>query len=587
MRNWIRSATIGFIGVLSGATSPTAVHAAAAPTPASYDVQWACTTGTPASATVTFSSTSPKISADVDAITLTYGSVTFTSSDFASYFIDVVGPLSSDPSVDNISIIRDFNVFSTNPGSGAVRPPDGVSENRFSYDSDTCRVQSFHASHPLANAPTNLIANVGDRQVSVTFTAPSDNGGAAISDYEYELDGSGTWTSASTDTTPVVIAGLTNGAAYSIKLRAVNSAGAGAESAAVVVTTPSPASAFEESEVRKVITSAAQRSLQSTVTSNQRMTQDARSRFIASQRQQSEGDAGISSRNNVALDLDGFARIDGAEFTAKSSFFEQTGNFEGTQRRLFFGDFDVQRDESGSTTGSFNGKVAWERNISETAMLGYYLGGTLGKSQLKGTFEGTQSQYGASVGAYVVAQINDALFVDGFASLGAARNSLEMDNGTLALTSDYVTRTATVGGALTGIIKQEGFEIRPELAFSYGKTSIGNVDFTGSAYNLTDDTLNLNAGTVSIASLTFRPEFYVPISESAGLGTNAMFTFAPRLICERVITDATTQNCGRGGEIGVSSKSDDGLTDLSVSYKVDYIGDSKRSGLLLNLSHKF
>ena len=254
---------------------------------------------------------------------------------------------------------------------------------------------------------------------------------------------------------------------------------------------------------------------------------------------------------------------------------------------MVFGDFDVQRDESGSTTGSFNGKVAWERNISETAMLGYYLGGTLGKSDLKGTFEGKQRQYGASVGAYVVVQISDALFIDGFASLGAARNSLEMDNGTLALTSDYVTRTATVGGALAGIIKREGYEIRPELAFSYGRTSIGNVDFTGTAYDLTDDTLNLDAGTVSIASLTLRPEFYVPVSESAGLGTNAMFTFAPRLICERVITDATTQNCGRGGEIGVSNKSDDGLTDLSVSYKVDYIGDSKRSGLVLNLSHQF
>ena len=32
---------------------------------------------------------------------------------------------------------------------------------------------------------------------------------------------------------------------------------------------------------------------------------------------------------------------------------------------------------------------------------------------------------------------------------------------------------------------------RPELAFSYGKTWIGDVGFTGVAYGLTDNTLSL------------------------------------------------------------------------------------------------
>ena len=67
-----------------------------------------------------------------------------------------------------------------------------------------------------ATAPTALVATAGNGQVSIAFTAPSNTGGAAISDYEYELDDSGTWTSASTATTPVVITGLTNGTDYSI-----------------------------------------------------------------------------------------------------------------------------------------------------------------------------------------------------------------------------------------------------------------------------------------------------------------------------------------------------------------------------------
>jgi hypothetical protein len=43
--------------------------------------------------------------------------------------------------------------------------------------------------------------------LTITFTAPSDDGGADITDYEYQLD-TGTWTTASTTNSPVVITGL-------------------------------------------------------------------------------------------------------------------------------------------------------------------------------------------------------------------------------------------------------------------------------------------------------------------------------------------------------------------------------------------
>ena len=97
------------------------------------------------------------------------------------------------------------------------------------------RPSYYIGTAPTPPAPTDLAATAGDGQVSIAFTAPSNDGGPAISDYKYELDDSGTWISASTATSPVVITGLTNGTAYSIKLRAVNSEGNGAESAAVSV----------------------------------------------------------------------------------------------------------------------------------------------------------------------------------------------------------------------------------------------------------------------------------------------------------------------------------------------------------------
>ena len=86
----------------------------------------------------------------------------------------------------------------------------------------------------IPSAPTSLVATPGNTTASIAFTAGS-NGGSAVTDYEYSLDG-GAWTSASTTSSPVSLVGLANGITYSVRLRAVNVAGAGTASGAVSVT---------------------------------------------------------------------------------------------------------------------------------------------------------------------------------------------------------------------------------------------------------------------------------------------------------------------------------------------------------------
>ena len=441
-----------------------------------------------------------------------------------------------------------------------------------------------------SSAPTALIATAGDGQVSIAFTAPADNGGAAISDYQYELDDSGTWTSASTATSPVVITGLTNGTAYAIKVRAVNSIGNGNESAGVSVLLGSPASEFaaKQDVIRSVITDDAQRSLSSTLARNTRLTRDARGRFLTSRTQRQSDGAGLASRNNIALDVDGIAVATPEQLSTQGMFFAQTGNFEGTQRRLVFGDFDIQRDwDTGSTTATINGKVAWEQMLSEQTMLGYYLGGEVALSNIQGSFTGTQDKYGISVGGYFVHALQENLFLDGFASLGAGRNNVEMADDTLALTSDYTTRTATMGAAVSGVYEYGQYDFHPELAFSYGKTWIGDVGFTGVAYGLTDDALSLDAGDVSIANLTLRPEIVWALDAETVADSLAQLSFAPRFICQRTSAAATTQDCGLGAELGISSSSSDGLTSLNATIIADRVGNSTRSSLQLNLEHEF
>jgi titin len=91
--------------------------------------------------------------------------------------------------------------------------------------------------------PTSLVATPGDGSASIAFTAPGSDGSSAITNYKYELNGSGTYVALSpTDaTSPVTIPGLTNGTTYSVKLLAVNAAGDGYGSDSVSVTPVSPA----------------------------------------------------------------------------------------------------------------------------------------------------------------------------------------------------------------------------------------------------------------------------------------------------------------------------------------------------------
>ena len=90
----------------------------------------------------------------------------------------------------------------------------------------------------VPGAPTGLSATVSDQRVDLNWTAPASNGGEPITDYEYEQGGSGTWISTGGTATSYMVMGLTNGQPYRFRVRALNSVGAGAASAASPNVTP-------------------------------------------------------------------------------------------------------------------------------------------------------------------------------------------------------------------------------------------------------------------------------------------------------------------------------------------------------------
>ena len=86
-------------------------------------------------------------------------------------------------------------------------------------------------------APTIVTASPGNASATVSFTAPANNGGAAITGYAV-TSSPGNITATGT-TSPILVPGLTNGTAYTFTVVATNSAGNSAASTASNSVTPS------------------------------------------------------------------------------------------------------------------------------------------------------------------------------------------------------------------------------------------------------------------------------------------------------------------------------------------------------------
>ena len=156
----------------------------------------------------------------------------------------------------------EFEIDGSGLGWEAI-PDDAAEARRYTVtgltngQSYSLRVRALNASGAGAAAadvsatprtvpgpPLNVAAVPGDGRVTLTWDPPASSGGIEITGYEFEIDGSGLgWEAIPDDAAEArryTVTGLTNGQSYTLRVRALNAAGAGTAGDKVSVTPVAP-----------------------------------------------------------------------------------------------------------------------------------------------------------------------------------------------------------------------------------------------------------------------------------------------------------------------------------------------------------
>ncbi|MFP4545569.1 MAG: fibronectin type III domain-containing protein, partial [Methanomassiliicoccales archaeon] len=152
-----------------------------------------------------------------------------------------IGSATSGGTITSFKVER-YNDYGGQPAEVSEQSPD-VPVSTPGYA--TCTLGEEETSVPTA--PQNLAADADDGKVSLTWNAPSDDGGASITDYRiYRGTSSGQLSHhTTTGSTSYTDSSVTNGQKYYYKVSAVNSEGEGPKSSEVSAT---PESADQDTE---------------------------------------------------------------------------------------------------------------------------------------------------------------------------------------------------------------------------------------------------------------------------------------------------------------------------------------------------
>jgi gliding motility-associated-like protein len=374
------------------------------------------------------------------------------------------------------------------------------------------------ATAVVPSAPTNLSYSPGNGQVTLAFT-PGYDGGSVVTNYEYSLDNGSSWTALNPAdaSSPVTITGLTNGTTYPVKIRAVNTVGQGAASAAISVNSVIPLT-NQSITVDPIV--------------NQTYTGSALTPALVVK----DGNTTLTATTDYTLAYTNNTNVGTATVTITGA-----GNYSGTKTQTFAivakaaSTLTIDAIANQTYTGSAltPALVVKDGNATLTATTDYTLAYTnntnVGTATVTitgtGNYSGTKTQTFA-----IVAKAASTLTIDAIASqtyTGAALTPavvVKDGNTTLTATTDYTvaytnntnvgTATVTITGAgnYSGT-KTQTFAIVAKAASTLTIDAIANQIYTGAA--LTPSVVVKESNT----TLTATTDYTVAYTSNTNAGT--------------------------------------------------------------------
>lgn len=169
--------------------------------------------------------------------TISYGQIVKTDPSIGASYAVIDGKTQITPNEQALALAKTLNLtaqilfFSELVNAGIPTSKDAELFNQTAFQNPKLASIEFRTVEQTNSStiPSNpiLISAIGNNQtITVIFTQDSD-GGSAITNYEYSVNGGSTFTEFSPvqSTSPIIISGLTNGTTYQIQLKAVNSVG--------------------------------------------------------------------------------------------------------------------------------------------------------------------------------------------------------------------------------------------------------------------------------------------------------------------------------------------------------------------------
>ncbi|MFY9242351.1 MAG: BspA family leucine-rich repeat surface protein, partial [Polaribacter sp.] len=175
--------------------------------------------------------------------TITFGeapSVVVGGTGDVSASTDSSSPVTFSSATSGVCTVSGSTVTGVTAGDCVIKANAVADTN---YNAAAQAEQSFEVSTTNPGVPTAVFGTPGNGEVVLTWLAPNDTGGSAITGYKVEQSDGGDWTTVVADTgsteNAYTVTGLTNESSYTFRLSTITPVGASAPSAETSQVTPS------------------------------------------------------------------------------------------------------------------------------------------------------------------------------------------------------------------------------------------------------------------------------------------------------------------------------------------------------------